>query len=381
MNYPAASGGELNPLCAKERRVARGRLTTDEKLRGAKTPFGGLKRTRLKGMLNLDITLVYQMIGYFVLLALLNILLYKPVIKILRTREERIGGTFKKASVIEKKVDESIAEYESSMKEAAQKGYEENNKLRQIASDEERKMVDAAEVDISKELAAKRREVLGSKRTALADLKEETVSISRIVVEKLLDRRLVIAFVMVVLPLLPALVLASTGGGGAEGGEHAEAAGSSDMLWKVINFAVLALGVYILWIKVIRGLLVKRGDDIKNGIEEAKAAKEAAEKKAEEYREKLSTLEARLAELAQEIRREGEVEKERIMADAATAIVKLKEHASFTLEQEIKKARIEIKREVADLAIKMAADLLTKEIKPEDQDRLVKGYIDDMRLN
>ncbi len=45
MNYPAASGGELNPLCAKERRVTRGWLTTDEKLRGAKTPLGGLKLT------------------------------------------------------------------------------------------------------------------------------------------------------------------------------------------------------------------------------------------------------------------------------------------------------------------------------------------------
>lgn len=332
-------------------------------------------------MLELNITIFYQMIGYFVLLAFLNILLYKPVIKILRTREERIGGTFKKAEAIEKKVDESIAEYESSMKEASQKGYDENNKLRQIAFDEERKMVDAAGVDISMELAAKRREIMGSKRTALADLKEETVSISRNVAEKLLDRRLVIALVMVILPLLPALVLASTGGGGggAEGGEHA--AGSRDMLWKVINFAVMAIGIYVLWIKVIRGLLVKRGVDIKKGIVEAKAAKEAAEKKAEEYKQKLSTLEARLGELAQEIRREGEAEKERIMADAATAIAKLKEHASFTVEQEIKKARIEIRREVADLAMEMAADLLTKEIKPEDQERLVKGYIDNLRLN
>jgi F-type H+-transporting ATPase subunit b len=153
------------------------------------------------------------------------------------------------------------------------------------------------------------------------------------------------------------------------------------MLWKVINFVVLGIGIYVLWLKVIKGILVKRGFDVKNGLVEAKAAKEDAEKRAEEYKQKLSTLEARLVELAQEIRREGEAEKERIMADAATAIDKLKGHASFTLEQEIKKARIEIRREVAGLAIKMAADLLTKEIKPEDQDRLIKGYIDDIRLN
>lgn len=348
---------------------------------GRLPPPEGVKRTRLKGMLELNITLVYQIIGYFVLLVLLNILLYKPVIKILKTREERIGGTLKKASAIEKEADESIAEYESRMKEAAQKGYEENNRLRQIALDEERKMVDAAGVEISRDLAAKRREIIGSKRTALADLKEETVSISKSVAEKLLDRRLIIALIMVLLPLLPALVLASSGAGGAEGGEHGAAAPSRDMLWKVVNFAILAAGVYILWIKVIKGILVKRGVDIKDGLEEAKAAKEAAEKKAEEYRQKLSTLEARLGELAQEIRREVETEKERITADARESIVKMKEHASFTMEQEIKKARIEIKREVANLAMEMAADLLTREIKPEDQERLVKGYIDNLRLN
>ncbi len=327
-------------------------------------------------MLDIDISVIYGMFGYFVLLLLLNILLYKPVLKILRRREDLIGGTLKKASDMDKKVDEGLADYESRIKEASLKGYEENNRLRQAALDEERKMIDAAEIEISADLAEKRREVLGAKRTAIADLKEEISSISKVVAEKLLDRRLLVALLMVGLSLLPALVFASTDGGG-----NAEEAPSRDLLWKVVNFAILVAGIYILWKKSIKGMFVNRRAEIRNGLAEAKAAKETAEKKTEEYKGKIVGLELRFKEIAEEIRREGEAEKERAIAESRVAIERLKKQASFTLAQEVKKAKLEIRREVAGLAVNMARELLGEELKAEDQERLVKASIDKLRLN
>ncbi len=326
-------------------------------------------------MLDIDITVVYEMIGYFVLFLLLNILLYKPVFKVLRRRDELIGGTFKKASDMDKEVDEGLADYESKIKDASLAGYEENNRQRQLALDEERRMIDAAGAEISADLAEKMREMLGSKRTAMADLKEETSSISRVVAEKLLDRRLLGALLMVGLSLLPALVFASTEGG------HGEEASSSGMLWKVINFSILMVGFYLAWTKSIKGIFLKKREEIKNGLKDAKAAKDAAEKKIEEYKGKLAGLEGRLKEVAEEIRREGKAEKERALADSRAAIERLKEQANFTIEQEIKKAKIEIRREVAGLAVDMARELLARELKAEDQERLIKGSIDKLRLN
>ena len=323
-------------------------------------------------MLDINITVIFEMLGYFVLLLLLNILLYKPVLNLLKRREGLIGGTFKKASDMDKEVDDGLADYESRLREAAVNGYEENNKLRQAALDEERAMIEEAGAEISKELAEKRRETLGAKRTAMAELAEETGSISKVVAEKLLDRRLVGALIMVALPLIPALAMAS--GGGEEGG-------SLTMMWKVINAAILFVGLYIVWAKVIKKMMVQKCTGIKNGLADAKAAKDAAEKKIEEYKGKLAGLEAKIAEAAEEIRREGEVEKERIMADSRAAIERLKEQASFTIEQEVKKATQEIRREVADMAVSMAKELIGKELKPEDQARLVKGCIDNLRLN
>jgi F-type H+-transporting ATPase subunit b len=325
-------------------------------------------------MLDVDITVVFEMIGYFVLLLLLNILLYKPVLKILRRREDLIGGTFKKASDMDKKVDEGLADYESRIKEVSLKGYEENSKLKQAAIEEESRMIESAAVEISADLAEKRRDMLGDKRTAIAGLKADMGSISRVVAEKLLDRRLLGALLMVALSLLPVLVMASTDG-------DAEGRTASNLLWKGINFAILLLGIYIVWRKSIKGMFTKRRVEIQNGLEEAKAAKEAAEKKVEDYKGKLSSLELRLEEAAKEIRREWEVERERVMADSRVAIERLKGQASFTLAQEVKKARQEVRREAAVLAVDMARELLGKELNAEDQERLVKVSIEKLRLN
>ena len=86
-------------------------------------------------MLDLDITLIYQMIGFVVLLFLMNSLLYKPLLKILSERDEKIDGTLKSASETENKVAGGLAEYAKRIKEATISGIEAKNKLRQEGLD------------------------------------------------------------------------------------------------------------------------------------------------------------------------------------------------------------------------------------------------------
>jgi len=141
------------------------------------------------------------------------------------------------------------------------------------------------------------------------------------------------------------------------------------------------VAVYFVWKKVIAVALDKRQADIKEAMSEATRVKEEAEKAALQYRELVNTLESRLASIAEELRLEGEAEKRRIISEAEQAGIRLKEQAKLTAGQEIKKARIEIRAEVAELAVQMAKELLAEELKPEDQQRLIKNYISNLRLN
>lgn len=326
-------------------------------------------------MLEINITLVYQIIGYFVLLVLLNQFLYKPLLRLLKERHDKTSGALKTAADLEKEAEEGMAAYEKKIKDATIKGLEEKTRLMQEAVKAEKAMIEKANNEIAGELSAARRRVAGERVSALTAVKGETAAISKSIVEKLLDRSLAAFFFFFMLThITSALAFAEEHGGG-----HAEQGPGE--FWRIVTFVILVVGFLILWKKVISVQLDKRAGDIKKAIEDANAAKAAAERKADEYRQKLADLEQKIAEITGQLRKEGEAEKDRILREAEDAVKKFKDQAKLTAEQEIKKARVEIQAEVAELAVRMAEDMLKKEIKPEDQERLIKGSVERLRLN
>ena len=175
------------------------------------------------------------------------------------------------------------------------------------------------------------------------------------------------------------LLLATSPVLAAEEGSHS---GGSDMMWRIVNFAILAIALFL----TIRYLKVKdffadRKKSIMAGLEEAKKAKEDAEKKAKEFELKFSSLDKRLEEIYQEIRKEGEIEKKRIIEEAIKMAGRIQEQAKLAAEQEIKKAKEEIKGEIAKVAVEMAEEILRNEMTAADHERLIKEYLEKVRLH
>jgi F-type H+-transporting ATPase subunit b len=165
----------------------------------------------------------------------------------------------------------------------------------------------------------------------------------------------------------------------AEEGSHS---GGSDMVWRIINFAILALALFLAlrYLKV-KDFFAERKRAIMTGLEGAKKAKEDAEKKAKEFELKFSSLDKRLEEIYQEIKEEGEIEKKRIIEEAIKMAGRIQEQARLAAEQEIKKAKEEIKGEIAKVAVEMAEEILRNEITAADHERLIKEYLEKVRLH
>lgn len=321
-------------------------------------------------MLELNYTLLVQVVGFFVLLFVLNRFLYTPLLKVLKERKDLTGGTLKKASELEKEVEEGLILYEKKIKDVTSKGYEEINRLRQEALGKEKAMVEAVRGEMAGMLSEMRVKIEASKEGALMALKEETRTLSKSIAEKILEKKL--AMILIMFLLLPAFAHA------AEEGEKIGV--GAVLIYKLINFIVMAVIAYIVWKKALKGLLTKRGEGIKKALEDAKAAKEAADTKAAEYRQKLALLEKRIEELHLELKAEGETEKARILSEAEEAVNKIKEQAKFASDQELKKAKMEIKKEVADIAVALAEEIIRKELTSEDQEKLIKGYLENLKL-
>ncbi|MFQ5466303.1 MAG: hypothetical protein ACE5EI_10280 [Thermodesulfobacteriota bacterium] len=323
-------------------------------------------------MINIDSTLIYQIIAFFVLLVILNRLLYRPVQALLKEREERIEGTLEKAAASDRDLEQSIAEYEKRLKEAAVKGHEERNRIKAEGLAREKELIEAARAAASKELGAMRTEIERGKTSALASLKAEAGALGKDIASRLLDRKVVIALFALVLPFLPTLARAA---------EEAHHEGGGGGVWKIINFVILVIGVLLAWFKGIKPMLEKRGEEIKKALEDARRAKEEADRKALEFKEKLSLLERKIQDIQQELKMEGEAEKERIISEAEAASAKIAEQAKLAASQEVKKAKEELRQVAAGLAVEMAREVLAGELTPDDQKRLVKDYIDNLRLN
>ncbi len=181
-------------------------------------------------------------------------------------------------------------------------------------------------------------------------------------------KAVLIAFLLV--GLITGVVFASGGGHEVESGVLMK-----DFLYRIFNFAiVVAILVYFLTKPIKKGLAGRR-EGIEKALAEAKKAKEEAEAKFAEYDRKLARATEEIAEISDSIRREGELEKIKIIDSAKQMAVKIEQDAEKAAELEVAKAKTELQREAVQLAVGIAEDLLKKNFTKDDDTRLIDEYM------
>ncbi|MBN2331826.1 MAG: ATP synthase F0 subunit B [Deltaproteobacteria bacterium] len=149
-----------------------------------------------------------------------------------------------------------------------------------------------------------------------------------------------------------------------------------DFLWRIINFAVL------LWIlikftgKPIKNYFANRREALLQGINEAREAKDAADRMYKEYQEKLAQLDDEIKALENRIRSEAEAEKKRITAEAEQFVAKVTRQAEQMADQEVLMAKRRLKDEAARLAIEAAEAMIKHKISADDQEKMVHNYLE-----
>jgi len=187
--------------------------------------------------------------------------------------------------------------------------------------------------------------------------------------------------IIITLAYISAVVLLASVGYASEGGGAAHQPDSGaqmkDFGWRLLNFAVL-IGIMVFALKKadVKGSLAARQADIEKSLKDAEAARNAAEAKLREYSVKLDHAAKEIDELHAAIIREGEQEKNRIIAEATIAAEKIVAQAALSAEQETVKARNELRAEASRLAVEIATGKLTVAIQKNDHDRFVGEYLD-----
>ena len=166
------------------------------------------------------------------------------------------------------------------------------------------------------------------------------------------------------------VVWASGGGDG-----HAVNAWHDVDTWKVLNFAVLALGCFFIARKPVGQFFSSRTKGIEEELTELERKKADAEKKLAEYEARFRNLEQESEKIVEDYIKQGEDAKTRILAEAEAQAEKLEDMSKRNIEQEFKAAKEVLKQEVVDLAMEQAQALVKKSITTQDQNRLVDDYL------
>jgi F-type H+-transporting ATPase subunit b len=177
-------------------------------------------------------------------------------------------------------------------------------------------------------------------------------------------------------PLVVSLCAAAVAFAAEESGAHQ--GGGVHIPWgeiikQAINFLLLA-GVLVYFLRKPLSSFLK--ELLRKAIADAANARaEAAEK--------LAAIEARTAKLADEIAGmnakmdvEAAAEGRRLQETAAAEISRIRAQSEFTGEQEVKKAREELRREASLLSARAAEEIVRKTLSPEDQERLVRENLE-----
>lgn len=175
--------------------------------------------------------------------------------------------------------------------------------------------------------------------------------------------------------LLAAPVFAAPEG---EGGNNIFAGDIGNVFWTLLVFGL------VLWVlgKFAWGPLLdtlkQREDFIRESLESAKADRDAAETRLQEYEERLNEARAEATAIVEEGRRDAEVLRHRIEEEARGETDKMIERA----RREITIARETAVKELYELSGRLATEIagriVGRELKPEEHERLIRDSIAEM---
>lgn len=155
----------------------------------------------------------------------------------------------------------------------------------------------------------------------------------------------------------------------------AEGSAKADLIWQWINFVLLVSVLVFVARKPIRGLMAMRRFTIQQNLEQSRTMLESAEAKLKEWTGKVERLDEIVLEMERAAAERTAKERSQILVQAEAAANRIKADARTVIEQELLRARAELRTEAANLAIDLAGKLIESKISSADQERLVGEFI------
>ena len=147
----------------------------------------------------------------------------------------------------------------------------------------------------------------------------------------------------------------------------------------LLNWAVLVV-LLVGWAKKrLPAALAKRKATIEASMQEAGRLKDDSARQLAEYQAKLAHLDDDIERIKSEMKRTGEAERERILAEAAERRERIERDARRVIDAEMEATKLTLHHEVIAKAMEIARASIAAQASAKDQDRLFDDALADVK--
>jgi F-type H+-transporting ATPase subunit b len=151
-------------------------------------------------------------------------------------------------------------------------------------------------------------------------------------------------------------------------------------LWKFVNLAIFVIALIFAMRRFfgVPEMFRDRKETIKRELAKAQEERDAALQKLKEVEERLAQLDKEVTVIKEQSAREAVEERERIARSTETEVTKLSAQALREIESAGKAARKDLRRYTAEQSVRLAEKIVRREMKPEDEARLIRNNIEEL---
>jgi F-type H+-transporting ATPase subunit b len=139
-------------------------------------------------MIKFDLSILYQIINFLVLVWLLNRILYRPIRDILKKRAEKITGLEQGIDQAKNGAVEKVKAFDEGIRTARAKGMKAREELIAQAEDEEKRVIEELNKKAQAQMAETRKNIAKDVDKARASLLGEVDAFSNAITQKILGR-------------------------------------------------------------------------------------------------------------------------------------------------------------------------------------------------
>lgn len=141
-------------------------------------------------MIDINATLVAQMLNFLILVVVLRLVAYKPIVKMLKEREERIAGSIEKADADMAEAEAVLKDYKAQLASARVKAQDIMDKAEKRAHDEHSAKIQETHSEIKQMKEAAQQQIQRERSQAVEQLKSQMVVLSMAAAQKIVSKNM-----------------------------------------------------------------------------------------------------------------------------------------------------------------------------------------------